>query len=99
MLILKIIQFRDHKNIISGKLARIREKQKISQQELAVKMQTMGINIDQQAISKIELDKRIVTDYELVCLCKILNVKTDDLTLNIEWWNQNYILSAYVSLT
>lgn len=61
-----------------------REEHKISQQELAIKMQTLGVNIDQQAISKIELDKRIVTDYELVCLCKILGVEVNDLTLNLQ---------------
>ncbi len=80
---MKTIKFNNHKNIISEKLARLREQKQISQQELATKMQVMGISIDQQAISKIELDKRIVTDYELMCLCKILNVTAEDLTLNI----------------
>ncbi len=80
---MKIIKFREHKNIISDKLIQIREQKQISQQNLAAKMQTMGVSIDQQAISKIELDKRIVTDYELMCLCKILNVEAKDLTLNI----------------
>ncbi len=80
---MKIIKFRNHKNIISNRLMQIREKRQISQQDLATKMQTMGVSIDQQAISKIELDKRIVTDYELICLCKILNVETKDLTMDI----------------
>lgn len=80
---MKTIKFNGHKNIISEKLTLLREKRHLSQQELANKMQIMGVSIDQQAISKIELDKRIVTDYELMCLCKILDVSADDLTLNI----------------
>ena len=79
---MKIIEFRGRKNIISEKLIKIREQNQLSQQNLATKMQTMGVNIDQQAISKIELNKRIVTDYELMCLCKILTVEVKDLTLN-----------------
>lgn len=80
---MKIIEFRGRKNIISEKLIKIREQNQLSQQNLATKMQTMGVSIDQQAISKIELNKRIVTDYELMCLCKILNVEVKDLTLNV----------------
>ena len=80
---MKTIEFCGRKNIISEKLIKIREQNKLSQQNLATKMQTMGVNIDQQAISKIELNKRIVTDYELICLCKILNVEVKDLILNI----------------
>lgn len=80
---MKIIKFREHKNIVFENLIKIREQKQISQQDLATKMQTMGVSIDQQAISKIELDKRIVTDYELMCLCKILNVEARDLTLDV----------------
>lgn len=80
---MKIIKFREHKNIVFESLIKIREQKQISQQDLATKMQTMGVSIDQQAISKIELDKRIVTDYELMCLCKILNVEAKDLTLDV----------------
>ena len=51
----------------------------LSQAELAAKMQTMNVNIDQQMISKIENNARIVTDYELACFCKILNVSEREL--------------------
>ena len=35
-------------------------------------MQILGTNIDQQAISNIENNKRVVTDFELACFCKAL---------------------------
>ena len=46
---------------------------------MAAKMQTFGINIDQQMISKIERNARIVTDYELACFCKALKVTIDEM--------------------
>ena len=39
----------------------------------------MNVNIDQQMISKIENNKRIVTDYELVCFSRILEVEPEEL--------------------
>ncbi len=46
----------------------------MSQQGLAAKLQLMGVAIDQQAISKIEKNRRIVTDYELLCISRALGV-------------------------
>ena len=43
-------------------------------------MQLLGVGIDQQAISRIERDKRSVTDFELMCICKILNVQAESLS-------------------
>ena len=42
-------------------------------------MQTMNVNLDQQALSKIENNRRIVTDYELACLCRALEVTEREL--------------------
>lgn len=71
---MKQIQFYGNKNIISARLKELRCKNKMSQNDLAAKMQLMSLNIDQQIISKIENNNRIVTDYELMCLSKIFNV-------------------------
>ena len=35
----------------------------------------MNVNIDQQMISRIERNLRIVTDYELVCFSRVLGVE------------------------
>lgn len=77
---MKTIGFYSHKNIIHTRLAQERERQGISQQGLAARLQVLGVSIDQQAISKIERDKRIVTDYELVCIGKALKVDITWLT-------------------
>ncbi|MBE6767000.1 MAG: helix-turn-helix transcriptional regulator [Ruminococcaceae bacterium] len=76
---MKKICFYDNKNIISTKLREIRRKRKLSQSDLAAKLQIMNVNIDQQMISKIENNGRQVTDYELACICKCLSVTPNDL--------------------
>ncbi len=76
---MKKICYYDKKNIISEMLKKLREEKGMSQSHLAAKLQTMNINIDQQMISKIEKNKRQVTDYELACICKCLSVTPNDL--------------------
>ncbi|MCI8704549.1 MAG: helix-turn-helix transcriptional regulator [Anaerotignum sp.] len=73
------IDFHQNRNIIHKKLRDARIAKKLSQEELAAQMQLMNVNIDQQMISKIENNKRIVTDYELVCFSRILEVEPEEL--------------------
>lgn len=73
------IHFADKKNIIGEELRVHRLRCRLSQEQLAAKMQTLGVNIDQQMISKIEHHDRIVTDYELACFCRILKITADEL--------------------
>ena len=76
---MKKICYYNNKNIISEKLKSTREKKGLSQSNLAAKLQTMNVNIDQQMISKIENNNRQVTDYELACICNCLSVTPNDL--------------------
>ena len=76
---MKKICYYDNKNIIYENLKYLREKKGLSQTNLAAKLQTMNVNIDQQMISKIEKNNRQVTDYELACICKCLSVAPNDL--------------------
>lgn len=64
----------NNRNVIAHNLLYFRQKRDLTQEQLAAKLQTMNVNIDQQMISKIELNKRIVTDYELACLCRALKI-------------------------
>jgi len=83
---MKKICYYNNKNIISEKLKALREEKGLSQNNLAAKLQTMNVNIDQQMISKIEKNNRQVTDYELACICKCLSVTPNEL-LNFEEMN------------
>ena len=73
------ILFDNNKNVISKSLRVNRIKNDLSQSQLAAKMQTMGVNMDQQMISKIENNMRIVTDYELACFSIILKVSVQEM--------------------
>lgn len=65
--------------MISMQLRVMRTRQRVTQTELAARMQVLGINIDQQSISKIENNKRTVSDFELAGFCKALNCTEKDL--------------------
>ena len=52
---------------------------KLSQKGLADRMQLIGIDIDKNAIQRIECGKRFVTDIELKAFAEIFDVRLDDL--------------------
>lgn len=66
-------------NISGKKIATLRKamKPKTSQRMLADMLQLNGIDLDKNAIQKIESGKRFVTDIELKALAKVLNVTSD----------------------
>lgn len=59
--------------------ARYRLGQRITQEELAARLQALGIDIDRTAISKIETGTRPVTDIEIAAFCKALGIPVADL--------------------
>ena len=52
---------------------------KLSQRALADKMQLIGIDVDKNAIQRIECGKRFVTDIELRAFAEIFGVSLDTL--------------------
>ena len=66
-------------NICGKKIAELRIKLGISQRQLADKMQLVGIDIDKNAIQRIECGKRFITDIEVVAFSKVFNVNLEDL--------------------
>ncbi len=72
----------DGKNNICGK--RIYElrnsiKPKMSQRMLAEMLQLNGIDVDKNAVQRMESGQRFITDIEIVALCKIFNVSFEEL--------------------
>ena len=74
---MKIYDFNGKKNICGDRVKEARKKLKITQSDLAARLQTEGVNIERDSVSRIEIGTRFVADYELVVLCKILNVSAD----------------------
>ena len=52
---------------------------KLSQRALADKMQLIGIDVDKNAIQRIECGKRFVTDIEIVAFAKVFKVSLEEL--------------------
>ena len=71
---MKIYDYDGKKNICGGKVHEARRRQKITQADLAARLQIMGILIERDSISRIEIGTRFVADYELIALSKCLNV-------------------------
>lgn len=63
-------------NICGRNVAKYRLKitPKMSQRALADKLQILGVDVDKNAVQRIECGKRFVTDIELVALSKALEV-------------------------
>ena len=53
---------------------RLQMKPKMSQRALADKLQILGVDVDKNAIQRIECGKRFVTDIELIALAQALEV-------------------------
>ena len=75
---MKIYDFEGEKNISGDRIHQARTAMRLSQADLAARMQVNGVTIEREAISKIETGDRFVTDYELMVFAKVLNV-------SIEW--------------
>ena len=66
-------------NLCGVAVARYRKALNKSQRELADMLQLLGLDVDKNAIQRIEAGKRFVTDIELVYLAKALNVPYEEL--------------------
>ena len=66
-------------NLCGRNIASLRQNMNISQRELADKMQLVGIDIDKNAIQRIECGKRFVTDIEIVAFARVFDVTLEEL--------------------
>lgn len=68
-------------NLCGVKIYELRKnfRPKMSQRILAEKLQLLGIDVDKNAIQRIESGQRFVTDIELIALAKTFDVSIDEL--------------------
>jgi len=74
---MKIYDYNGKKNICGEKIHEARCKLRLTQSDLAAKLQINGIIIERDSISRIEIGTRFVADYELRELSKILKVSVN----------------------
>ncbi len=66
-------------NLCGIVIARLRKEKGISQRKLADNLQLIGLDIDKNAVQRIESGQRFVTDIELMYLAKEFNLTYDEL--------------------
>ena len=69
----------DQKNIIGSRIRQLRMARKLTQDELAARLQVNGYNFSKLTILRIELGKRLVTDIELKGLCEFFETDPNSL--------------------
>lgn len=74
---MKRFQYEGKGNVSGDRVRELRLRARLSQSALAAKMQTEGVIVEQDVISRIESGSRLVTDYELLALTKIFNASAD----------------------
>jgi transcriptional regulator with XRE-family HTH domain len=67
------------KNLIGPqvRMARLRSRTAITQQDLSARLAVLGVDMDRTAISKIEAGERVVADFELLALSRALGVSVE----------------------
>lgn len=70
----------DGRNNIAGiKVAELRKNLRISQRELADRLAVIDLDIDKNAVQRMESGERFITDIELGYLAKIFGVTVEEL--------------------
>lgn len=64
---------------VGRNVRRLREKAKITQEELAAQLQVRGCDITRSAIAKIEVGQRHLYPDEIILIKEILNTDYDDI--------------------
>lgn len=70
-------QFEGKNNVSGDRIRELRQRARLSQADLAAKMQTEGAIVEQDVISRIESGRRLVTDYELLVLTRFFDTTAD----------------------
>lgn len=78
---MKIYGFDDQCNICGANIRRIRMQKKVTQTDLAARLQVRGVQVNQNSICRIEKGKRVVADYELLVIADALGVTVAELLI------------------
>ena len=80
---MKFNYYFNNKNITGDIIKEYREKSGLSRDKLSSKLALMGITLYGNDIYLIENNKRTIRDFELIAICKILNIDCGDLKKSI----------------
>ena len=74
---MKIYDYKGRKNLCGDRVREARARKKITQVDLAARLQVAGVIMERDSVSRIEIGTRFVTDYELSVLSDVLGVSVE----------------------
>lgn len=74
---MKALDYEGRRNVSGERVRQKSTERKITQAELAARVQCEGVALEQDAISRIESGQRMVQDYELRALAEVLGASMD----------------------
>ena len=78
---MKIYSYGGKKNLCGRRIKMARAEKRITQTDLAARVQTQGITLERDSISRIESGTRFVADYELMGFSKVLRISISSLLM------------------
>lgn len=76
---MKIYWYGNKKNIIGNKVKALRKNRRLTQKQVAEKLQLAGYDFSELTILRIEKGDRFVSDYEVLALANFFGITTDEL--------------------
>lgn len=70
-------KFNKNLNVLGDKIRKYRKQSNLSQAELSARLQVLGIDIPKNSIQRLECNNRVIKDFELAGISKVLNVSID----------------------
>lgn len=77
-------KYEDKSNVIGNLIKGYRENLGLSKVEVCKRLQLHAVYLDGTELKRMEDGKMIIKDFELIALCKVLNIEYDKLKNSIE---------------
>ena len=76
---MKIYDYNGLKNLCGAQIRQERRRQRLTQEQLAARLQCRGVILERDSVSRIEAGERFIADFELVAISEALAVPLDTL--------------------
>ncbi len=71
---MKIYDYNGRKNISGERIREARLKKRLTQEDLAARVQVEGVIMERDSISRVEIGTRFIPDYEIPVFARVLGV-------------------------
>lgn len=81
---MQVKKFNGKSNVIGNNIRKYRELRKLTQRELCDKIALLGVDLYHSDISQIENGKLLIKDFEIIAICKVLQITYDQIFENTD---------------